>query len=121
VSRPLLEVRSIRKAFGGAVALADASLTLRTGEVLAVVGENGAGKSTLMKILAGVQPPDAGELLVEGQAVRFTSVADALKHGIALISHAWPARLVATSADGKRLPRHPESPRARHRAGSPRG
>ena len=66
-------------------ALDDVSLTLERGEVLAVVGENGAGKSTLMRIVAGVESPDEGEILVDGQAVRFTSVAQALKLGISLI------------------------------------
>jgi len=82
---PLLEVRRIGKRFAGVRALHDVSLTLRAGEVLAVVGENGAGKSTLMKIVAGVQSPDDGEILVDGQPVRFTSVAQALSMGISLI------------------------------------
>lgn len=61
------------------------SLSLFPGEVLAVIGENGAGKSTLMKILAGVQLPDAGEICFEGQPLRIRSVHDALAAGIALI------------------------------------
>lgn len=82
---PLLEVRGIVKQFPGVKALRGVSLTLGRGEVLAVVGENGAGKSTLMKILAGVQPADSGEMLIEGRAVSFGGVEDALSHGIALI------------------------------------
>jgi ribose transport system ATP-binding protein len=58
----LLEARGISKAFPGVQALQDVNLQLHRGEVLAVVGENGAGKSTLMKVLAGVEKPDAGEL-----------------------------------------------------------
>ncbi len=61
------------------------SLSVNPGEVLAVIGENGAGKSTLMKILAGVQVPDSGELLLDGNARRIGSVQEALSHGIALI------------------------------------
>lgn len=82
---PLLEVRGVSKRFAGVRALDNVSLTLQRGEVLALVGENGAGKSTLMKILAGVQPPDAGELLFEGQPTKLTSVESALGLGIALI------------------------------------
>ncbi|MDM4018883.1 sugar ABC transporter ATP-binding protein [Roseiconus lacunae] len=82
---PLLEVRSLCKRFPGVRALHEVDLTLGHGEVLAIVGENGAGKSTLMKILAGVQSADSGELFVDGQAVQFSGVADAIEHRIALI------------------------------------
>jgi ribose transport system ATP-binding protein len=82
---PLLEVRSISKRFPGVLALENVSLTLARGEVLAVVGENGAGKSTLMKILAGVQQPDSGEILLEEQRVEIHSVRAAQRFGIALI------------------------------------
>ena len=85
MTAPLLEVRAVRKSFPGVQALDGVSLTLRAGEVLAVVGENGAGKSTLMKILAGIHTLDSGELLLDGQPVRFRGVADALKRGISLI------------------------------------
>ncbi|MBY0526648.1 MAG: sugar ABC transporter ATP-binding protein [Gemmataceae bacterium] len=81
----LLEVRQVRKHFPGVQALQDVSLTVHVGEVLAVVGENGAGKSTLMKIMAGVQRPDAGEIVLDGQSVRFAGVGDALRQGISLI------------------------------------
>src|SRR5208282_4380089 len=74
-----------RKHFPGVQALDGVSLHVEAGEVLAVVGENGAGKSTLMKILAGVYQPDAGEVLLDGRAIRFTGVRDALNHGIILI------------------------------------
>jgi ribose transport system ATP-binding protein len=82
---PLLQVQSISKRFPGVPALENVSLNLARGEVLAVVGENGAGKSTLMKILAGVQQPDSGEILLDGRAVRIASVRAAQQHGIALI------------------------------------
>ncbi len=83
--RPLLEVRQAGKRFPGVRALHRVDLTLNPAEVLAVIGENGAGKSTLMKILAGVQEPDEGEILVDGQPVRIANVHDAMRHGIALI------------------------------------
>ena len=81
----LLAARNLTKSFPGVRALKGVSLTLARGEVLAVIGENGAGKSTLMKILAGVQTADAGEILLEDQPVAIRSVHDALAHGIALI------------------------------------
>jgi len=65
----LLEAREVRKAYGGAVALADASLAVEAGEIHALLGQNGAGKSTLIKCLAGTPPPDAGTILVEGRAL----------------------------------------------------
>jgi len=82
---PLLEARELTKSFPGVRALRGVSLSLCRGEVLAVIGENGAGKSTLMKILAGVQTPDSGQILLNGQPMRIESVHDALTQGIALI------------------------------------
>ncbi len=81
----LLEVRQVNKRFAGVVALNNVHLTIRRGEVLAVIGENGAGKSTLMKILAGVLQPDSGQILIDGGPAHLDSVRTALRHGIALI------------------------------------
>jgi ribose transport system ATP-binding protein len=81
----LLEVVGICKRFPGVCALDHVSLRLRSGEVLAVIGENGAGKSTLMKLLAGIQQPDEGEIRVDGQPVEIASVRAASRLGIALI------------------------------------
>ncbi|MBL4886068.1 MAG: sugar ABC transporter ATP-binding protein [Planctomycetaceae bacterium] len=80
-----LNVQGVGKRFPGVVALDDVSLEVAAGEVLAVVGENGAGKSTLMKILAGVQRPDSGQVFMEGSPVQFQCVDDALDVGVALI------------------------------------
>ena len=82
---PLLEVKGICKRFPGVRALHQVGLALGAAEVLALVGENGAGKSTLMKVLAGVQRPDSGELLLQGRPVEIHSVHDAIAHGISLI------------------------------------
>ena len=82
---PLLEVRGLCKQFPGVRALHEVALELHQGEVLALIGENGAGKSTLMKILAGVQPADSGEYLIESEPVRFQNVRDAMAAGVALI------------------------------------
>src|SRR5437764_2395258 len=82
---PVLELRRIRKAFAGLVALQDATLTLHAGSVHALVGENGAGKSTLIKVLAGVYPPYDGQILLDGQPVRFSNPAQARDAGVAVI------------------------------------
>ncbi len=84
-SVPRLEVRQATKRFPGVLALDSVDMTLHAGEVLAVIVENGAGKSTLMKILAGVQTPDSGQVLVDGQPVHIDSVHTAFSLGIALI------------------------------------
>jgi ribose transport system ATP-binding protein len=81
----VIRVRGLDKSFPGVRALHHVDLDLARGEVLAVVGENGAGKSTLMRILAGVQAPDAGEIRVNGAAVVIASVRQAKALGIALI------------------------------------
>src|SRR5919206_283083 len=83
---PLLELRSVCKRFGGVRAVVDGDLELAAGEVHGLVGENGAGKSTLSKIIAGVHQPDTGDVLVDGEPVRFHSPRDALAAGIATIA-----------------------------------
>jgi len=80
-----MEARGICRRFAGVVALDSVDLAVPAGQVTAVVGENGAGKSTLMRILAGVDRPDTGELFVDGAAVRLRSVRDGEALGIALI------------------------------------
>jgi rhamnose transport system ATP-binding protein len=82
---PALELRSISKAFGAVVALADASLTLQRGSIHALVGENGAGKSTIVKIIAGLYQRDTGDFDLDGASVNFTSTAQSKAAGIAVI------------------------------------
>ncbi|MDP7205894.1 MAG: ATP-binding cassette domain-containing protein, partial [Pirellulaceae bacterium] len=82
---PLLEVRDLTKRFPGVLALDQVNLQLGRGEVLAVIGENGAGKSTLMKILAGVQIADSGQMRIDGGEVQVANVQQALELGISLI------------------------------------
>ncbi len=81
----LIDVRDVSKKFAGVHALRGVSLQLKAGEVLAVVGENGAGKSTLMKILAGVQQPTEGQVIVDGKSVTIESCRSAMNLGITLI------------------------------------
>ncbi|MDQ6434359.1 ATP-binding cassette domain-containing protein [Mesorhizobium sp. LHD-90] len=73
------------KAFGGTIALKDASFELRSGEVLALLGENGAGKSTCVKLLAGVYSPTDGHVEVDGKAAAFHSPHDAQAAGISVM------------------------------------
>ncbi len=80
-----LEMRNITKTYPGVKALEDVSFELRPGEVHAMVGENGAGKSTLMKILAGAQPMDSGEILLQGKPAQIDSPQRAMDLGIAII------------------------------------
>jgi simple sugar transport system ATP-binding protein len=82
VAEPLLEARSVAKRYGHVQALDGASFSVLPGEVAALIGDNGAGKSTLVKILSGAIRPDAGEILVEGKAVHFSSPVDARSYGI---------------------------------------
>jgi ribose transport system ATP-binding protein len=81
----LLQLRGVTKRFAGVPALSAVDLDLRSGEILALLGENGAGKSTLMKVLAGVHRPDAGRILLDGCPVEFTSPRDARELGISII------------------------------------
>jgi ribose transport system ATP-binding protein len=77
--------RGICKSFPGVQALDDVSLDIFPGEVHALVGENGSGKSTLVKCLAGVHPPERGDLLYSGAPVVFHNPTEARAHGIATI------------------------------------
>lgn len=81
----VLEARNITKTFPGVKALDGVSFDLRRGEIHALVGENGAGKSTLMHILAGIFPPDSGEIRLEGQPVRLESPYAAARRGIGVV------------------------------------
>jgi simple sugar transport system ATP-binding protein len=78
----ILEARGLGKSYGHVTALASVDLTVRSGEIVALVGDNGAGKSTLVKILSGVIQPSTGTLHIDGREVRFHSPADAAAAGI---------------------------------------
>ena len=83
--KPIVEMRNIHVSFGGVRAVDDVSVDLHAGEVVGLVGGNGAGKSTLMKVLSGAQPPDSGEVLINGEVVSITNPRDAKRHGIETI------------------------------------
>jgi len=81
-SPPLLEVAGLTKSYGGVQALRDASISVRAGEVVGLVGDNGAGKSTLIKILSGTVVPDGGTIKFRGQEVVIHRPGDAAALGI---------------------------------------
>jgi len=81
----LLELKGIQKRFGGVTALRNGNLTVNPGEVHLLMGENGAGKSTLMKIVAGVQPADSGEITFRDRKVSFRTPLEASANGIAMV------------------------------------
>ena len=82
---PLLEVRGLEKSFPGVRALSGVSFSVAAGEIHALLGENGAGKSTLIKIVSGVFPQNAGEILIDGVEQNFRSPEDARRAGVATI------------------------------------
>jgi D-xylose transport system ATP-binding protein len=82
---PLLECRSVSKAFGAVQALYRVDFEVRPGEVMALVGDNGAGKSTLIKGVAGIYPFDEGEVLVDGERVNIHGPRDAARLGIEVV------------------------------------
>src|SRR5581483_487943 len=82
---PALELKALSKRFPGVLALDNASLTVRRGEIHAVIGQNGAGKSTMINVLAGMLAADAGEIVLSGRAVAIQSTAEAIALGIATV------------------------------------
>jgi ABC-type sugar transport system ATPase subunit len=85
VPGPILSVRGLVKRFGGLVAVNDVSVDFGAGEVVGLVGDNGAGKSTLIKCVSGVYQPDGGEIVFNGDVVRFGVPLEAREAGIETI------------------------------------
>jgi ribose transport system ATP-binding protein len=106
-TQPVLSMRDITKRFFGTTVLQDVTLTCHRGEVHAIVGANGAGKSTLMNVLGGVFPADGGELVLDGQPVRFRDPAQAQAHGISVIHQEFTLLPERTVADNILLGREP--------------
>lgn len=79
---PVLEARGLVKHYGSVEALRGASFSARAGEVVALIGDNGAGKSTLVKCMSGVEQPNSGEILIDGQMVTLDSPIAARHRGI---------------------------------------
>ena len=84
-STPILEMRGISRSFGHTRALVDVDLRVSPGTVHTILGENGSGKSTLVKTLAGVLPPDRGEILIDGSARELSSPREARACGISTV------------------------------------
>jgi ABC-type sugar transport system ATPase subunit len=85
MSEVFLEIKNISKTFPGVKALDDVSLSVKAGQVLALIGENGAGKSTLMKILSGVYQKDSGQILIKGNPADLSSPLKSQHLGISII------------------------------------
>jgi branched-chain amino acid transport system ATP-binding protein len=83
VTRPLLELRALTKAFGGLTVIDELDLDVREGEIVSVIGPNGAGKTTLFNLVTGLYRPDSGEILLEGESIVGRSSHVIAKLGIA--------------------------------------
>src|SRR5882724_6786354 len=82
---PAVELRGVSKRFGNCVANDGVCIRVASGTIHGIVGENGAGKSTAMKMLYGVFPPDAGEILLNGKEHSWSSPADAIAASIGMV------------------------------------
>jgi D-xylose transport system ATP-binding protein len=82
---PTLETRGVSKSFGSVNALSDVDFEVRSGEIMALVGDNGAGKSTLIKCIAGTYSIDSGEVFFDGRKVSINGPKDAAKLGIEVV------------------------------------
>ncbi len=86
MNKPLaLELKQVTKTFGPVIANHRVDLSVRQGEIMAILGENGCGKTTLMNMIAGIYYPDEGQIFVNGQEVMIHSPKDAFRHGIGMI------------------------------------
>jgi erythritol transport system ATP-binding protein len=81
----ILRLEGITKVYSGTVAVKQADFDVRRGAVNVLVGENGAGKSTLMKIIAGVESPTMGRILLDGKPIVFADSADAAANGVGIV------------------------------------
>lgn len=108
-SEYILEMDNIVKAFGSNVVLNDVSISVKAGEVRALMGENGAGKSTLMKILGGIYSADSGTVRIEGNQVSINKVDDARQYGVSFIHQEITNIQSMTIAENLYLGREPKN------------
>lgn len=99
IGEVVLEARGLTKRFPGVIANEDVSLKVRSGEIIALLGENGAGKSTLVKMIYGLYTPDEGEIFVKGERVKFHGSRDAIKAGIGMVHQHFQLVPVFTVAE----------------------
>ncbi|WP_230530852.1 ABC transporter ATP-binding protein [Microvirga roseola] len=83
MAEPLLELRSLRKAYGALAVTDDVSLSIRPGELHAIIGPNGAGKTTLIHQISGMLPSDSGQILFDGENVTHLSMPQRVRRGLA--------------------------------------
>jgi fructose transport system ATP-binding protein len=107
---PILVGRQLVKRYGRVTALDHADFELYPGEILAVIGDNGAGKSTLIKALCGAVIPDAGEIRLGGEVVRFASPIEAREAGIETVYQTLALSPALSIADNMFLGREPRAP-----------
>ncbi len=107
---PVLELEGITKRFPGIIANDHVSLTLRKGEILALLGENGAGKSTLMNIIYGLYHADEGEIRLRGEPIRFASPREAIRSGIGMVHQHFQLIPVMSVAENITLGEEKEYP-----------
>lgn len=94
-----IELRNINKSFGSVAANKNVNLTVRQGEILALLGENGSGKTTLMNMLSGIYKPDSGQIFVDGNEVSVNSPEDAKKLGIGMVHQHFKLVDIFSAAD----------------------
>jgi len=105
----ILKMQDISKSFPGVRALNDVDLTVKKGEIHALIGENGAGKSTLMKVLLGLYDQDSGDIIINGNHVRINNPHDALSLGISMIHQELSLVPDRTIAENILMGREPKS------------
>jgi simple sugar transport system ATP-binding protein len=109
MSAAVLRAEALSKRFGATLALEGADLVLRAGEIHALMGQNGAGKSTLIKLLTGVESPDAGRILLDGRVIAPATPLQAQREGISTVYqevNLCPNLSVAENLYAGRYPRH---------------
>ena len=94
-----IELKNITKRFGKVIANDSINLTIRSGEILAILGENGSGKTTLMNMISGIYHPDEGQIFVHGEEVSIRSPKDAFPLGIGMIHQHFKLVDVLTAAE----------------------